>query len=44
MTTMNKWKCPKCNKEVSVRSATQVTHRCPANKNLHTDFVQEPEK
>lgn len=40
MTPLTKWTCPKCG--VTVKAiATQVTHRCPSNKNQHTDFKPE---
>jgi len=34
-----KFQCPKCSYEIEA-IAVQVTHRCPMNKNLPTDFVE----
>jgi predicted Zn-ribbon and HTH transcriptional regulator len=39
---MKKWNCTKCG--YTVRAiATQVAHRCPANRNLVTEFREEKE-
>lgn len=32
------WSCPKCKKEMEVLYAVEVSHRCPKNKSLLTDF------
>ena len=40
MTPLTTWRCPKCGTTIKA-VATQVTHRCPSNKNLHTEFVEE---
>ena len=34
-----KWKCPKCDIRITA-IATQVSHRCPSNKNQYTDFEE----
>jgi|APCry1669192010_1035390.scaffolds.fasta_scaffold03208_10 hypothetical protein len=37
---MTNWKCPKC--ELVVKAiATQVTHRCPSNKNEPTNLEEQ---
>ena len=38
---MRYFQCPKCSLKVHA-IATDVSHRCPSNKNLNTAFVQIP--
>jgi len=33
MSKLPVWRCPKCKQEIQAL-ATEVTHRCPSNKNL----------
>lgn len=42
MSPLCKWTCPKCKATVKA-IASQVTHRCPSNRNQHTDFVRDEE-
>lgn len=41
------WRCPKCQHEIqALLGANAVSHRCPSNKNLPTqwELVEEKEK
>lgn len=41
---MKKWKCPHCKKQIRA-IGSEVTHRCPSNKNKVTAFelIEETE-
>ena len=40
---MKTWVCPKCTMSVKA-IASEVTHRCPSNKQQIVAFVPEPSK
>ena len=43
MAQLKSWRCPKC-KQVIQALAREVTHRCPSNKNLNTQWEEADEK
>lgn len=43
MSDPTQWKCPKCDMDITA-IASEVTHRCPNNKNQYTQFEKVEKK